>query len=354
MHEAVPALYDYAEDWLRSEICELPDGEWEASDVIEDDGVVDASYRINVKVVIRDSDVIIDFTGTDGQAKGPINAPYTVTFAAACNGFFQLFREFPLNTGTYRPLRVIAPTGTIVNVSHPAPCVAGQTEIQPRIIDLIQGACLGQVIPERVAAAGGGTCSNFLLGGTDPETGSYYTHYHFDGMGWGGRYESDGNSACNAPHSNCPNTPIEVFETRFPFRHVQYRLRTDSGGAGRCRGGLGVVREFEVMADEVTVSALYERMKVAPWGISGGEPGARTELLIRQAGSDEFRPFGEVFDTASPSKFTNVLIRRGDRVMIKTSGGGGYGPPHERSREAVLRDVAEEWVTEEASRQYER
>lgn len=353
MESAVAALYDYAESWLRSEIRDLPDGEWEATDVIEDDGVVDAAYIVKVRVTIAGDGVIIDFTGTDAQAKGPINAPYTVTFAAACNGFFQLFREFPLNAGTYRPLKVIAPPGTVVNVTHPAPCVAGQTEMQPRIIDMIQGGCLGQAIPDRVAAAGGGTCSNFLIGGTHPGSGRYYTHYHFDGMGWGGRYSTDGNSACNAPHSNCPNTPIEVFETRFPFRHTQYRLRPDSGGAGRQRGGLGIIREFEVLADEVTVSALYERMRIEPWGIRGGKPGARTELLIRLAGSTEFRPFGEVFHTTSPSKFTNVAIRRGDRVMIKTPGGGGYGRPGERPPEALARDIQEGWVTSEAaSRDY--
>jgi len=191
---------------------------------------------------------------------------------------------------------------------------------------------------------------DFLIGGMHPANGSYYPHYHLDGMGWGGRYRNDGNSACNAPHSNCANTPIEVFETRFPFRHTQYRLRPDSGGAGRKRGGLGIIREFEVLADEVTVSALYERMRVEPWGIRGGKPGARTELLIRLAGSTEFRPFGEVFHTTSPSKFTNVASRRGDRVMIKTPGGGGYGRPGERPPEALARDIQGGWVTSEGAR----
>jgi N-methylhydantoinase B/oxoprolinase/acetone carboxylase alpha subunit len=350
VREAVPALYEYAESWLRNEIRELPNGAWEASDVIEDDGVVDGAYTIRVRVVVQGDEVIIDFTGTDAQAKGPINAPYTVTFAAACNGFFQLFREFPLNSGTFRPLRVIAPAGSLLNVLHPGPCVAGQTEIQPRVIDLIQGGCLGQVVPERVAAAGGGTCSNFLIGGVHPRTRRYYTHYHFDGMGWGGRHASDGNSACNAPHSNCPNTPIEVFESRFPFRHVTYRLRRDSGGAGRQRGGLGIEREFEVLADEVQVSALYERMTVAPWGLAGGGPGARTELLVRQSGTTDYLPFGDVFETASPSKFTNVILRRGDRVVIRTAGGGGYGVPSEREPEEVARDLEEGWISQQAAR----
>jgi len=351
LEEANVALFEHAEQWLRSEIRELADGAYSGEDVIEDDGVEDREYTIRVCVVVDGDEIVVDFTGTDPQARGPINAPYTVTLAATCNGLFQLFRDFPLNAGSFRPIKVIAPPGSLVNVVHPAPCVAGQTEIQPRIIDLIQGRCLAQAVPERVAAACGGTCSNFLFGGVHPETGRYYAHYHFDGMGWGGRRFTDGNSAQNVPHGNCPNTPIEIFETRFPFRHLRYSLRPDSGGAGRTRGGLGILREMEVLADEVTVSALYERMKREPWGIEGGRAGKRTQLLIRRAGEDEFRPFGAVFGTVSPSKFTNIRLRRGDRVLIATPGGGGYGPPSERDPELVLRDHQDGWISQEAARE---
>ena len=345
MQQAFAALFDHAEEWLQSQIQELPNGTYSGTDLIEDDGVEDRSHALRMRLTIEDERVIFDFTGTDPQARGPINAPYTVTFAAACNGLFQLFRDFPLNAGTFRPLRVIAPPGTIVNVIHPAPCVAGQTELQPRIIDMIQGQCLAQVVPDRIAAACGGTCSNFLFGGIHPDTGRYYAHYHFDGMGWGGRASADGNSACSAPHGNTPNTPVEVFESRFPLRHLRYSLRPDSGGPGSHRGGLGVIREFEVIAEEVTVSALYERMKVAPWGIRGGGHGARTELLIRRAGASDYRPFGEVFATLSPSKFTNVTVRRGDRILIASPGGGGYGPPSERAIADIEKDVLEGWVS---------
>jgi len=350
LQSAFDRLFDHAEQWLRSEIRELPDGTYSGEDAMEDDGVEDRPSMIRVSVTIEADEITVDFTGTDPQARGPINAPYTVTLAATCNGLFQLFREFPLNAGSFRPIKVIAPPGTLVNVTHPAPCVAGQTEIQPRIIDLIQGRCLAQAVPERIAAAGGGTCSNFLFGGVHPDTGRYYAHYHFDGMGWGGRRFTDGNSAQNVPHGNCPNTPIEIFETRFPLRHVRYSLRRDSGGAGRTRGGLGVVRELEVLADEVTVSALYERMKLEPWGIDGGLPGKRTELLIRRVGESDYRPFGEVFGTVSPSKFTNVRLRLGDHVLIATPGGGGYGPPSERDPDLVVLDHEDGWISTEAAR----
>lgn len=350
MRNAYQALYDHAEQWMRSAIRELPNGVYVADDVMEDDGVEDRQYRIHVQVVVEDDEVIVDFTGTDPQARGPINCPYTVAFAGAVNGFFQLFKEFPLNAGTFRPIRVIAPVGTLVNVVEPGPCVAGQTETQGRIVDLIQGQCLGPVQPAKVAGASGGTCSNFLFGGIHPETGRYFAHYHFDGVGWGGRHSSDGNSAQNMVHGNCPNTPIEVFEERFPLRHIRYSLRPDSGGPGKHRGGLGVLREFEVVAEEITVSVLYERMKLAAWGIFGGQEGAKTELLIRRRDSDEWVPFGKEFGTLSPSKFTNVRVRRGDRVLIATAGGGGYGPTRERARDDVLHDLKEGWISPEAAR----
>ncbi len=350
MAHAYEALYDHAEAWMRNEIRGLPNGAYEAEDVMEDDGVEPGRrHTIHLRVVIEDDNVIVDFTGTAPQARGPINAPYTVTYAGTCNGLFQLFNEFPLNAGTFRPIQVIAPPGSLVNVVHPAPCVAGQTEVQPRIIDLIQGACLGQAVPERVAASCGGTCSNFLFGGIHPETHRYYAKYHFDGIGWGGRHRSDGNSAQNVPHGNCANTPIEIFESRFPFRHIRYSLRPDSAGPGRHRGGLGIVREMEVVADEITVSALYERMEVAPWGIFGGESGQRTRLLVRRQGTDTYVDFVDAFGTTSPSKFTNVVLKRGDRVLIETPGGGGYGPPSERDPELVKQDLEDGRISPEVA-----
>jgi N-methylhydantoinase B len=350
MERAHAQMFDHAEQWMRSEIREIPSGTYLAEDVIEDDGVVDRPFTIRVALVVNDDNIIFDYTGTDGMAPGPINAPYTVTFAASLNGLFQIFKEVPLNAGTYRPIKVIAPPASLVNVVHPKPCVAGQTEVQPRIIDMIQGACLGQAIPDRVAASCGGSCCNFLFGGIHPDTGRYYTNYHFDGVGYGGRRLHDGNSALNVPSGNCQNTPIEVFETRFPFNVIRYSLRPDSGGPGMHRGGLGVTRELEVVADEITVSALYERMRVAPWGLEGGGEGLRTNLLVRPVGTLDFVSFADAFGVESSAKFTNVRLHRGDRVLISTPGGGGYGPPEQRDRDAVQRDVEEGWVSETAAR----
>ena len=146
-------------------------------------------------------------------------------------------------------------------------------------------------------------------------------------MGTGGTALKDGNDAEITRHSNCRNTPIEVFEHRYPLHTLDYRLVADSGGAGEHRGGLATQRTLRVTADEITFSALFDRCKIAPWGLAGGLPGLGSDLLVRRLGEDEFRRFDEVFGVASPTKFTNVVLRRGDELRYRTPGGGGFGDP---------------------------
>jgi N-methylhydantoinase B/oxoprolinase/acetone carboxylase alpha subunit len=246
-------------------------------------------------------------------------------------------------------MRIIAPAGSVVNVRHPGPSVGGNTDLQPKLIDLLLAA-FAQAVPERVAASSGGSSSNLLFGGVHPETGAYYSNYHFDGMGAGGTALKDGNDAEITRHSNCRNTPIEVFEHRYPLRTIEYGLVADSGGAGRHRGGLATHRTIEVTADEITFSALFDRSRIPPTGLFGGLPGRGSELLVRQAGTAEFRRFDEVFGVASPTKFTNVVLRRGDQLRYVTPGGAGFGEPGDRDPELVREDVLEGYVTRTAAR----
>jgi N-methylhydantoinase B/oxoprolinase/acetone carboxylase alpha subunit len=205
------------------------------------------------------------------------------------------------------------------------------------------------VAPERTSAASGGTSGNFLFGGVHPATGHYYTNYHFEGMGWGGRAETDGNNAQIVPHGNCRNTPVEVFESRYPWITHEYRLNDDAGGAGRTRGGLGINRILEVEADEITVSALCDRSKTSPWGVHGGLDGDRLAYLVKRADSEDFVPFSEAFGTVSDTKFSNVRLERGDQVMLHSPSGGGYGSPIERDPEKVAADVANRFVSRESA-----
>ncbi len=349
-------LIDHAEKWMRSEIKKLPNGIYKFEDYFEDDGVEAKPYYFRAAVHIHDDDIVVDLSESDPQARGPINVSYVATAAAGSTAVLQSIgaRDVPLNSGCFKPIKVVAPPGTVANPVFPAPCVAGNTEGQPRIISAVQGA-LAKAIPDRISAAEGGTACNILIGGAHPDTGDYYTHYQLDGGGWGGRLGKDGNSAqCIAHGSTIRATPIEVFETRYPMRTVEYALRPDSGGAGKWRGGLGVRRLFEVTAPEVTVSALLDRTQEGPWGFQGGISGGPAGIFVRFAGTTEFKTFTEAFGTVSPTKFVNIRMQLGDQLLMHAPGGGGYGDPAERSDAEIDADLLDGYITAERKVDYGR
>ena len=350
--EASDRLLDYSERWMRKEIRGIPNGVYRASDCMEDDGVTDQPVWIRLKLVVRDDEVIADWTDSDAQAKGPVNATFVVTAAACYSGLLHLTsNDIPRNSGCYRPIRLITKPGSVVNVRHPGPSVGGNTETHPHIQNVVVAA-LSQAIPERAAAAEGASGCNFLFAGVHPGTGEYYTNYHIDGSGWGATAFHDGDSAMCPENGNCRNTPVEVLEHRFPWRTLEYRLRPDTGGPGKYRGGLGSSRILRVLAPEITVSALMDRTKTRAWGLFGGGEGAPGGIFVKPKGASRFRTFSEVFGTVSDSKFTRVVLKEGDEVMIHSPGGGGYGPPSERPVGAIERDIREGWVSREAAREH--
>jgi N-methylhydantoinase B len=344
-------LIEHSERRLRAEIADLPDGRYEAATQVEDDGVSDDPFEVKAAIVIRGDEVIVDFTGSSPQVRGPMNCTYVVAASAAYNAVFCVAdpdMHIPRNSGCYRPVRIIAPPGTVVNVQHPGPSVGGNTDLQPKLIDLLLRA-FAQVVPERIAASSGGSSSNLLFGGVHPASGRYYSNYHFDGMGTGATLRKDGNDGEVTRHSNCRNTPIEVFEYRYPLLTLDHGLAQDSGGAGRHRGGLATYRTLRVLAAEITFSALFDRCRIAPAGLAGGHDALGSELLVRRAGEPEFRRFDEVFGVASPTKFTNVVLHAGDELRYRTPGGAGYGDPGERDPALVRHDVAEGYVSRAAA-----
>ena len=350
------ALISHAESWMRGEIRKLPNGVYCFEDYFEDDGVVAKPYYIRSRIDIMDDEIVIDLSKSDPQALGPINVTYVATSAAGCTAVLQSIgaRDVPLNKGCFKPIKVVAPPGTVVNPVFPAPSVAGNTEGQPRVISAIQGA-LAKAIPDRVPAPEGGTACNLLLGVVHPDTGEFYTQYQLDGGGWGGGNGRDGNSAqCIAHGSTIRTTPVEVFESRFPLINLCYELRPDSGGAGTWRGGLGIRRIFEVTSDEVTASALFDRMTCGAYGLDGGSFGAPGGIYICPAGEEKFRTTVELFGTVSPSKFVNIRLKRGDRILVHSPGGGGFGAPNARDEEALRQDIADGFVTSSGVASYER
>ena len=353
VEQAAEELMDYSERWMRAEISAIPDGVYEFTERMEDDGVLDQPVTFHVTVTVNGDELVVDWTGTQAQVRGPINATYGVTAGATYNAIFHLTdMGIPKNSGAYRPIRIIAPPGSAVNVVYPGPSVGGNTETHPKLADMVVAA-LAPALPDRVAAAEGGTACNFLFGGVHPRTGDFYANYHLEGGGWGAKSYDDGNDAIVVKNGNCRNTPVEIFETRYPLRVLEYALIADSGGPGRMRGGLGTRRVLRVeRGAEVTANALFDRTKpgFGAYGLDGGRPGGPAAILVRRAGDDRFRTFSEVYGTVSPSKFTNIVLTEGDEVLIASPGGGGYGDPRERDPGRLADDVAQGFVSEAAAR----
>ena len=354
VEKAADQLLDYSERWMRAEIRDIPDGTYKFEDCMEDDGITNEPVWMRLKLVIQDDEVIADWRDSDPQSLGPVNATFVVTAAATYSALLHVTsKDIPLNSGCYRPVRLVTKPGTVVNVRHPGPCVGGNTETHPHLQNVVMAA-LSQAIPERAIAAEAGTACNFLFGGVHPDTGEYYTNYHFDGGGWGATASHDGNAVSCPVNGNCRNTPAEVLESKYPFLTLEYSMRPDSGGAGRFRGGLGGTRVLRVTGPEITVSALLDRTRTHPWGLVGGGEGASGGLFVKKNGDTQFRTFSEVYGTVSASKFTRIKLKEGDEVKIQSPGGGGYGPPADRPPEAIEEDIRQGFVSPEAARQLYR
>ena len=345
-------LKNYSERSMRAEIRQFPDGVYRFEDIMEDDGITDRPYTIAVDVHIIDDEVVVDFVRSDMQSPGPINAVLSVAWSATYNAMLHLTDpEIPRNSGAFRPIRIVAPPGRVVNCDYPAAEVGGNTETHVRICYTIVGA-LAKAVPKRVFATDGGTHSNFLFGATDPRSGQYVVCYDFSGAGWGGRRSGDGFNASNCINGNSRMNPVEVFETRFPWRMDELRLVQDSGGPGKSRGGLGLQKTMTCLAHDLRLSFMSDRQKNAPWGVLGGGSGATGSLTIRRQGDNRFCDFVEDSGKVSPSKFSNVPIQDGDQVRLRTPGGGGYGDPSQRPKSAVADDIAEGWVSEKGAGAY--
>ncbi len=345
-------LLNYSERRMRAEIREIPNGEYSFHDWVENDGVIpNKKYRIQCTVVVRDEEIIFDYTGSSPQARGPINCTYGVTASATYNALLNLTDStIPHNSGCYRPVKMIIPPGTVVNVEEPGPSVGGNSEIHERIVDLLFGA-FSKALPEKVAAASGASSLNFLFGGVHPKTHRYYSCYLIDGCGWGGKAKSDGNHSQCPINGNCRNTPIEILETYYPWLVKEYRLVPESAGHGRHRGGCGVMKIMQVQAPEITVSSFMDRHETGAWGLFGGTQGKPGALRVRRQGDDKWRTFCEVFGTKSPNKFADIQLKKGDQVMYISPGGGGYGLPSERDPDLVREDVLDGFVTRKAAQE---
>jgi N-methylhydantoinase B len=301
---------------MRSFLRGVPGRTYRAEDLLDSGGIRDRAVKICVALNFRRGSpaMTIDFTGTDAQVEGPLNAVEAITYSAC---FYVLrcllAQDVPATAGLMRPVRVIAPAGTVVNARPPAAVAGGNVETSQRIVDVLLRAW-AKIFPERIPAAASGTMNNLTIGGIDARTGEPFAYYETIAGGMGARPGKAGVSGVHTHMTNSLNTPAEALEYAYPLRVRQYSLRPGSGGRGKHGGGDGIVREIEVLTD-AEVTLLSERRVHAPWGLAGGgdaAPGKAT--LIRLNGSAE----------ELPGKF-NLRLKAGERIRIESPGGGGWG-----------------------------
>jgi N-methylhydantoinase B len=334
-------VMDYSERLMRATLMDLPDGEGSFEDFCDGDGIADdecgsdAPFRIRLSVKKTRDRLIVDFAGTDGPVKGPMNAPLSVT----ASGVFCAVKTavdpnnlIPPNSGCWRTIEIRARTGSVVNAAFPAPVVYANHEMSHRVADMVMGA-LAHFMPKQVMACSQGTSAILTLGGVDPRTARPYLSYETVKGGFGARPNKDGINVIASGISNTMNTPVEVMEMAFPVRIDRYEIKEDSGGAGRYRGGCGARRVWRLLAD-ATGALCMERMTSPPFGLLGGKAGAAAVVTLTT-------PDGATRQLPSKGAFAAPA---GSVIDMVTPGSGGFGPVAERDPAAIGRDLFDGYV----------
>lgn len=320
-------LLDYAERMTREEIRQWPDGTYEFTDYIDDDGFIDTPLPIAIAITVHGDSVTVNYEGTAPQVPAALNS--TKSYTNSCTYLSVrcvLKGDIPNNAGVFRAIDVKAPDASIVNPKLPA-AVAARALTGYRIVDAMFGA-LAQIVPDRVPAAGEGGNTVVCLGGYR-EDGSPFIIVDMICGAWGGRPDKDGIEAITNPSQNLSNTPVETMESQHPVRVEEYALVPDSCGAGEYRGGLGVARSYRLLADEASLQLRADRMKIRPYGLAGGdEAGPAVNEITTREGNH----------VSLPSKI-NRKMDRGELVRHVQPGGGGFGDPFMRDPQRVARDV---------------
>lgn len=307
------ALQDYAEQLMRRCISQMPDARCAFEDFMDDDGIDDGPIPIRVTITIDGDNAAVDFAETASQRKGCVNAVMAITVSCV----FYVFRclageDIPSNAGCMRPVRVLAPPGSLVNATPPAAVAGGNVETSQRIVDVLLGA-LSRILPHRIPAASCGSMNNISIGGYDDFRRRQFAYYETLAGGMGARPGKDGLDAVHTHMTNTMNTPVEVIENAYPLKVLWYNIRRGSGGEGFRRGGDGLVREYELLCD-ASVSILSERRRCAPYGLDGGRSGAPGENMLFRNGSW----------MTLPAK-VGLGCKSGELLRISTPGGGGHG-----------------------------
>jgi N-methylhydantoinase B len=333
-------IMNYSERRMRAGIERIKDGTYSFEDYVEGDSITEDLIKVRVTVTVSGDEVTADFAGTSPEVKGPINSRKAAT--AAC--VYYVIKSIadpgvPPNTGSYRPIHVIAPEGSLVNSRYPRSVVHSNIITSHRIVDCLMGALL-EAIPERVMAAHHGTQNLLNIGGFNSRTGRLFNYIETYGGGQGALYCQDGMDGVHSHMTNTRNAPVEVIEATYPLFVRRYGLVVDSEGAGKFRGGMGMVREITFLEEDITLTISSDRNRIRPWGVLGGKPAMPAICRLLDSNHNDIK---------IPSKAT-MKVNKGDTMITMTSGGGGWASPYERDPEKVRWDVIEGLVSMERAK----
>tara|TARA_R110002094_G_scaffold27163_6_gene40216 strand:+ start:637 stop:2283 length:1647 start_codon:yes stop_codon:yes gene_type:complete len=326
---AIAELKLRAEAQMRTLIDEIEEGTYTSSAWIDSDGVVNEPLEIRLTIQKTPGHLRFDFAGSSPPCSGPMNSVLATTLSSVYLAMRHIFPEVPISAGAFAPLEVVRPVDTFLDAHYPRPVSGCAAEVSQRIAEAVFAALVG-ALPDRVTAAPAGTSGNFALGGHDPETGRDFVMYQLSGGGYGGNADHDGlaNGCSTIGISKAP--PVEIMEQNFPVLYHRYALREGSGGAGKHRGGLGLDYEVELRRGDARASFVMDHGRFGPQGALGGADGAVNEVEVWRDGVK--------YIPEHLSKEQDIPLRAGDRVRVRTPGGGGYGDPADRDPALAERD----------------
>jgi N-methylhydantoinase B len=338
--DSTALLSSYTESRVRQSIASWPDGESEGESFVDHDGIeLSRPIRVNVKINKSGEKLHFDFSGCSDQTQGPANIRPPLVRAACAYCLVALVDPFlPINQGLSRVVEARFREGSVVNPRFPA----AVNTYMPTALTVVEAVfrALASLVPQKRIAGGSGSAA-LVLGGSDAAKNRAYVHYEIFSGGTGARSSKDGVSATAFHLSNCKTAPIEIIESEFPTRVERFEMISDSGGAGRWRGGLGFARDYRILTDEVRFSMRTDKHAIEPWGSDNGRAGEKGSCVINPGTADEKR---------LPSRFGDYRLRKGDLLRLERPGGGGLGSPFERPAERVIEDVRQGYVTIQRAR----
>lgn len=328
--DAIGRMRELAAKQMQAMIGLIPEGSYRATAQIDSDGVVDEPLTIALQVTKAEDALVFDFTGSSPPCMGPMNSVRATTYSSVYLAMRHIFPDVPISAGAFEPLRITGIAGSFLDAQYPRPVSGCAAEVSQRIAEAVFAA-LVQAIPDRVTAAPAGTSGNFGLGGHDPETGRDFVMYQISGGGYGGFAGGDGiaNGCSTIGISKAP--PVEIMEQKFPVLYRRYALHEGSGGAGQYRGGFGLDYEIELRRGTARASFVMDHGRSGPQGALGGQDGAVNRVEVWRD--------GQMWQPPHLSKAQDVVMQAGDRVRVRTPGGGGYGPPDRRDKALIEEDI---------------